>query len=229
MYAKLIKTVLGSIHTTQCAGITSEIHVVVGDVGAISALSHRITASPAILDESPAWFVSTSSTLCPTAAVHSSALRNPVRHPTRYRSSGRPSDEATDRGPPLSLVNTYALSRIGSAISVGRSAVKAPSSCAWTSVPWIILICTNSVSRRRALSPSQASLTTSRARRMASLSASGPGSEESRSHTTRVSLIIGGTTICGSGGERGRDGGSLRLHRVDGVVPTARPSFRLRQ
>jgi len=151
--------------------------------------------------------MSTSTTLCPTAAVHCSALPNPVRHPRRYRSSGRLSIDATARGPPLALVGTYALSRIGSAISVGRSAFRAPSSRASSSALWIILMCTTYIRRR---SPSQASLTASRARRVDSLSASGWVSEESRPHTVRVSPTIGGTTVCGSGGEGGRDGGSLR-------------------
>ncbi len=177
-----------------------------------------MTASVAGSDESPGWLVSTSSTLCPTAAVHSSALPNPVRHARRYRSSGRSRIEETDRGPPLSLVNTYAFRRIGSVISVGRFAVKTPSSRANSSALWMVLVCTDSMRCRRALSPSQASLTASRARRVVSLSASGRGREESRSHTTRVSPTIGGITICGVGGEGGRDGGSLRMKRDDGGV-----------
>ena len=132
-------------HSSVCVHPTPEmpvVHVVGGDVRVISALSHRITASPAGSDESPSWFVSTSSTLCPTAAVRPSALPNPVRQPRRYRSSGpgKPSIEGTDRGRPLSLVNAYAFSRIGSAISIGKSAIKALSLCASSSVPWIVLI-----------------------------------------------------------------------------------------
>ena len=48
------------------------------------------------------------------------------------------------------------------------------------------------------------------ARHVVSLLALGRGSEESRSHTAQVSLMIGGTTVCGSGGGGGQDGGSLR-------------------
>ena len=88
-------------------------------------------------------------------------------------------------------------------------------------VPRIVLICTNSIRRSRALSSSQPSLTASHARRVVSLSVSGRGSEKSRSHTARVSLTVGGTTVCGSGGEGGRDGGwwtrwwelEVKLHR----------------
>jgi len=189
-----------------------------------------MTASAAGSDESPGWVERTSSTLRPTAEVHSSALPNPERHSWRYRSSGRPSIEETVRGPPLSPVNTYEFKSIGSAINVGRSAVNAFSSRASSSALLVSVLCTNSMRRRRALSPSQASLTASLARRVLSLSVAGRGREESRSHTARVSPTISGMTCCRVGGDGGRDGGSLRVKRVDGgvvggVLLTARPFF----
>jgi hypothetical protein len=141
--------------------------------------------------------------------------------------------EGMVRGPPFSTVNTYVFRMMGSAIRVGRSAVKVPSSRASSVGSRVVIVCTDSKSRRRARSPSHASLTASRARRVVSFSASGRGREESRSHTARVSPTTGGMKGSMVGGEGGRDGGSFKVNLVDGgvvggVLPAGRPFFPIR-